>query len=116
MGGCHPDGTSKILGIQGWSTAAKHGDEWRRLLMEARVQQELWRHGWMDNEDELLNAQAETFSEEQCNEHPATITETQASERSFGAGKEYSFSTKPGLREIRQIQQRFANVSTGLNS
>jgi hypothetical protein len=31
-------------------------------------------------------------------------------------GKEYSFSIKPGLREKRQIEQRFANVGTALKS
>jgi hypothetical protein len=31
-------------------------------------------------------------------------------------GKKYSFSTIPGLREKRQIQQRFTNVSTALKS
>jgi hypothetical protein len=71
----------------------------------------------MDSEDELPNAHVETSLEgEHSNEHPANLTETEASKQASEPGKEYSFSAKPDLKETRQIQQRFANVSTALKS
>jgi len=63
------------------------------LLRDTRAQKDLEGQRWMDSEDDLPNAQVETFSEgEQSNEHTATLTETEASkEASNTAGERVLF-------------------------
>lgn len=39
---------SQILGKQGWRRRTEKGEEWRRLLRDARTQKGLWRHRWLD--------------------------------------------------------------------
>jgi hypothetical protein len=72
----------------------------------------------MGSDYELPNAQVETFSEgEESNEHTATLTDTEArKEASNTAGEGVLFSGKPDLQDKRQIEKRFANESTTLNS
>ena len=77
----------------------EHRDKWRCLLREATAPKGIQCHRWVDSKDELPNTQAETFSEEQCNEHPATLTEMQASEEDSEMGKENSLVLNHALQK-----------------
>ena len=73
----------------------------------------------MDSKDELPNDMQKYF-QKGCNamstQQPSK-NQRLAQKLQTQPGKEYSFSTKPGLREKkRQIQHRFANASTALKS
>jgi len=63
----------------------------------------------VDSKDELPNTQAETFSEEQCNEHPATLTEMQGSEEASEMGKENSLV-------LNQALEKHDRFSSGLQT
>ena len=87
----------------------EHRDKWRCLLREATAPKGTQCHRWVDSEDELPNTLAETFSEEQCNEHPATPTEMQAREEVSETGKENSLV-------LNQALEKHDRFSSGLQT
>jgi len=38
----------QLLGIRGWRRRAENRDDWRLLMKEARTQNRLWPHIWME--------------------------------------------------------------------
>jgi hypothetical protein len=61
----------------------------------------------VDSEDELPNTQAETFSEEHCNELPATLTEMQAREEASETRKENSLVLNQALEKHDRFSRGF---------